>query len=117
MIKKYQFNYDFGKASALFLVDTEKYTPELAKETLQFFTWSYDKEAHPVDEVMKKIVIEVFEIATSNGSYSHRVKEQFREKEGWPPIDGTLGVTLIRVDGFEFDEDDLTMEILEPSNN
>ena len=54
MTKKYSFNYNSFDASAEFVVDLEKFTPELARSTLDFFTWRYDEDADPIDEVMKK---------------------------------------------------------------
>jgi hypothetical protein len=56
MIKHYTFDYNIYDAQATFKVDTEKFTPEMAQSTLDFFTWDndYDEEEDPVDEVMKK---------------------------------------------------------------
>lgn len=42
-------------------------------------------------------VIDEFDFKTGNGGI-----------EGWPPLDGSYGIKLIRADGFEFDEDEMT---------
>ena len=108
MIKKYTYIYDFHEAEAEFEVDTEKFTAEIAQEVLDFWTWDYDEEADPVDEAMKKTAMEVIRVATFEGYNTDGVKDEFNSKEGWWKLDGSAGITLISVSGYEFDEDKLT---------
>ncbi|MBD3627643.1 DUF2528 family protein [Cyclobacterium sp.] len=109
--KRYDFNYDFHKAEVSFEVDLEKFTPEMANETLTFFTWDYDEEADPIDEVMKKYAMAVLRHAMEINFHSvENVKDSFSE-EGFGPIDGSIGITLIKSEPFELDEDDLEMEV------
>lgn len=65
MIRHYTFNYNTYDAEACFKVDTEKFKAEDAKLLLEFFTWDYDKEADPIDELMKKYAIKAIWIATA----------------------------------------------------
>lgn len=111
MIKRYKFDYDFSKAVAEFEIDTEMFTPEIANATLQFFLWEYDKEADPVSEVLKKYALEAIREATFNNHNTKGVIGDFKVKEGFAPIDGNLGLLLTYVEGFEFEENDLTVEI------
>lgn len=111
--KRYNFNYDFYKAEVSFEVDLEVFTPELANETLTFFSWYYDHEADPIDEVMKKYAIRVLQFLAEGGLHSvNSIKNDFNE-EGFGRIDGTIGITLLNYEEFEFDEDDLEMEVVD----
>lgn len=110
-IKKYSFDYDLGEADALFEVDTEKFTEEMANATLEFFSWDYDKKANPIDEVMKKYAMRAIEFATFNNHNAYGVKSDFENAEGFAKVDGSVGVTLIRVNGYEFSYFDLEMTV------
>lgn len=109
--KRYDFNYDFHKAEVSFEVDLDKFTPEMANETLTFFTWYYDEEADPIDEVMKKYAMAVLRHAMEIGFHSvESIRDSFCQ-EGFGPIDGFIGITLVKSETFELDEDDLEMEV------
>lgn len=112
MIKHYTFNYNIYEAEACFKVDTDIFTKEHAKETLEFFAWDYDKEADPIDEVMKKYAIECIRVATFNNFNVFGVKQDFKNKEGFCNIDGTMGIELNVISGYEFDEGSLAMTIV-----
>lgn len=111
MIKHYTFNYNVYEAEAAFKVDTEKFTEEKAKATLEFFLWDYDTEADPIDEVMKKYAMEAIKIATFEDYNLAGVIEAFKNKEGFFPIDGSHGIELNLINEYEFDEYDLEMTI------
>lgn len=115
MIKDYTLVYDTHKAEACFRVDTDKFTLEHALETLDFFTWYYDKEANPIDEVMKKYAIEAIIEATFNNYNLFGTIESFNNKEGFCKIDGSYGIELTRIECFEFDGDDLEVTIVNPA--
>lgn len=107
--KIYKFNYDYHKAELTIEVDTEKFTPELAKETLGFFRWNYDKEADPIDEVLKKYALQILMTARSNRSVKGVIYDW--DQEGFGPIDGSIGLLLTEYSEFEFEENDLEMEV------
>lgn len=111
MKKTYDFNYDFHEATAKFEVDTEIFTDDMAKATLEFFCWDYDEEADPVDEVLKKYTIEAIREATDNNHNTYGVIQDFKRKEGFAPVDGSTGIKLLDVRLYEFDESKLTVEI------
>ena len=113
MKKIYEFDYDFSKASAEFEVDLELFTPEMANATLTFYTWDYDKEADPIEEVMKKYAIEAIESATFNNYNARGVISDFENKEGFCRLNGETGIKLLYVEGFEFNDDDLSVKIKE----
>lgn len=111
MIKIYNFDYDFLEADVCFKVDTSIFTAEHASPTLEFFTWDYDKDADPIDEVMKKYAIEAIRIATINNYNEFGVISEFEENEGFVRIDGSIGISLISISGYSFDPDKLNVTI------
>lgn len=112
MIRHYTFNYNTYDAKACFKVDTEKFKAEDAKLLLEFFTWEYDNEADPIDELMKKYAINAIFIATAENCNEEGVKSWFAKQEGFIAIDGSQGVELNLVSAYEFDEDALDMEVV-----
>lgn len=110
MIKKYKFDYDYD-FSVHFEVDTDKFTEEFAKATLEFFSWNYDEEADPIDEVMKKYALEVVRISAFSYSGIQYVKNQFQNLEGFGRIDGSVGITLMYLVSSELGDDLLEMTI------
>lgn len=104
--KKFVFRYDL--ADAVFLVDLELFTPEMAKETLTFFYWDYDHEEDPVVEVLKKYALRVFLVGFGTG---HKEVVRKWDEEGFAPIDGSLGVELVDFSDYQFLEDNLEMEV------
>lgn len=113
MKKKYNFTYDMNEVDISFIVDTEVFTADVAKETLKFFAWDYDRENDPVDEVMKKYAMEVIEVATFNDYNSYGVIDEFDDREGFCKLDGSMGILLVHSESYVFDEDKLSCEIKE----
>lgn len=112
MKKIYKFDYDSMEAFAEFIVDTEIFTADHAKATLEFFTWKYDEEADPIDEVMKKYAMQAIRIATANNYNEIGVIEEFKDMEGFCRLDGSVGIKLTQVSYYEFDEDRMEVEII-----
>ena len=113
MIKKYSFSYNMHDAEVDFIIDTDVFTPEIAMTTLEFFTWEYDKEADPVDEVMKKYALEAIRIATFNNYNKFGVIREFMNNEGYCKVDGSRGIILTGISEYQFDESALGFEITE----
>lgn len=111
MIKHYTFNYNIYDAEACFKVDTEKLKTEDAKILLDFFTWDYDEEADPIDELMKKYALKAIWVATANNYNLVGVQSWFKSEEGFIAVDGSQGIELNSISAYEFDEDSLDMDI------
>lgn len=108
---KYEFNYKMYEAKAGFIVDTDIFKPEDAKEYLEFFSWDYDNENDPIEELMKKYAMRAIKVATAENCNEYMVKMWFAENDGFLiPIDGTKGIELIYVNEYEFDESCLYLE-------
>lgn len=106
---KYQFNYDYYSAGADFTVDVDEFGEENARVLLDFFLWEYDTDGDPVDELMKKYALQAIRVATAEDLNVEGVREWFYNAEGFPPVDGTVGITLDSVEPYTFEESDLAM--------
>jgi hypothetical protein len=106
-IKTYKFSYDMHEADAVFVVDTEVFTPEMAKSTLEFFDWDYNPLNDPIKEVLKKYAMKAIILATKYSYNATGVIGCFDSEEGFARVDGSLGLTLSSVTGYSFDEDKL----------
>lgn len=109
--KFFKFDYNRCEATAIFEVDLNVFTKEMALETLTFFAWNYNKKADPIEEVMKKYAIQVIWTATINDYNEYGVIDEFESMEGFHKIDGSSGIKLICVDGYQLDEDALFVKI------
>jgi uncharacterized membrane protein len=109
----YKFEYDSFKAEAVFVVDNSKFMPHMAKELLDFFTCDYDEHEDAIDELMKKYALIAIKAATAENLNLHGVIDYFKKAEGLLAIDGSMGVELIEVEKYEFQEDLLEMERIE----
>ncbi|MGY3054349.1 hypothetical protein ACVWYG_002556 [Pedobacter sp. UYEF25] len=104
MIKNYDFDYNCGEGRACFIVDTEKFNTELTREYLDFFTWDYDEDEDPIDALMKKYAMQAIRISTLENYNEFGVISWFADAEGFPLIDGSIGIKLTQVEGYEFDD-------------
>lgn len=117
MKKKYSFYLALSGAFAEFVVDLEKFTEEMARETLEFFVWDYDKEEPPIDAVMKKYALKAIEIATVEDYNAYGVISEFYDLEGFCELDGSTGIELVNVQRFDFEESDLAMKVTDINEN
>lgn len=112
MIKHYTFDYNVFDAQACFKVDTDIFTDEHANATLKFFTWDYDEDADPIDEVMKKYAMTAIISATNNNYNLKGVIGYFNNLEGFVKVDGSIGIELNAISGYEFDEENLVTQVV-----
>jgi len=112
MIKNYKFVYNMYEAEVEFLVDTELFTTEMAKSSLKFFIWDYNKDADPIAEIIKKYAMKAI-IASSRGYMNnvYSIEQEFVNCEGFIKVDGSVGIKLISITPYEFDEENLYIEI------
>ncbi|MGB1295755.1 MAG: DUF2528 family protein [Flavobacteriales bacterium] len=109
MKQRYMFDYAYDKAFVIFDIDLVKFTNDHANATLDFFLWDYDKEGDPIDEVLKKYAIEVIQLATAKDLSLQGVIGEFNKREGFCPLDGSVGITLKDIRMFEFNDEDLRL--------
>lgn len=113
MKKRYKFSYHDSDAFACFNVDTDIFTEAMANATLDYYSWHYDHGNNPIDEVLRKYAIEAIKMITRYGYTLQGVIRDFEDKEGFARIDGSMGITLTVIRGYEFDEDLLFMDVSE----
>jgi hypothetical protein len=110
-MKKYVFKYGSDEAKIVFLVDEKLFTEESAKTLLDFYSWDYDYYENPIDELLIKYSLEIIKL-TSYYNYLNinGIIKEFEKIEGFIALDGTSGVKLIELDGFEFNENYLEFD-------
>ena len=109
-IKHYEFDYDFGNAEATLKVDLDIFTEETAKLLLDFFGWRYDDET-VIDDLLKKYAMKAISVSTAENLNEFGVKNWFAEQEGFLALDGSQGLELILVSGYEFDDELLEVTV------
>ena len=115
MRQKYEFRYDFDYEIIL-EVDRNVFTNEKAKIFLDFFLWErdYDKDSEDlVFEALKKIALQCFIFASMNEHNEFGVQKDMENAEGFPKVDGSEGINLFFIEGFDFDEDELEVKNIE----
>lgn len=103
MIKQYRVMYGFHDWECTIEINTELFTPELLQQYLDFFCWEYNKKGHLYEEYLKllaKHLISDSLILTKDGMISI-----FKNREGFPPLDGSVGITLVSCDHLEFQDE------------
>lgn len=105
MIKTFEFEYEY--AEAIFKVDTEKFTNEIAESILESYIWDYDPFKDPVEQAMRKFALTAIELCTRYNDNLWGVKKRFDQEDFFLPVDGSAGVELIKIKKYEFREDKL----------
>jgi len=117
MIKKYKIDYDW-KADVLVEIDHSIATEEKLKEINEFWSGAEDRvtqEGSVLNAVLKMLARTCLYLQLETGYSVTGIIEKFDwdsrngGQEGWPKMDGTFGIKLLRVDEFEIDESDMTI--------
>lgn len=114
MKKRYKLEYDWA-AAMIVDVDDEILTPEALKDWNDFWGGSEERAAEPggpLLPLLKKMYLEAifYSVAYSNGTRD--LKEG--RVEGFPPMDGSCGITILSFDEFEFDKSEVDVTELTP---
>lgn len=102
MKKTYKIQFDWWTCTIEF--DPTLFTKVLLDECLDFFSWEYDEDDDPYEEYAKKLALEI--IIESMLKNREGVIRIFNEKEGFPPLDGSMGVSLMQCECWRFYSDD-----------
>lgn len=113
-IEKYKIDYQVYEAFCILEVDDTKVTMQLCKEFLDFFSWEHpcDDEGDLKHEAIKKIGIQCIKESTFNFHNTKGVISDFENLEGFPKIDGSQGIKLITVEGYDFDPNGFQLELV-----
>jgi len=106
MIRKYNYEYDMGTASAVLEFDEKKIDENLTKELYNFFSWTkYDEpEGDLLDKLAFHYARQAIRFATMNNHNLNGVLSDFKDAEGFPEMDGTYGYKLVSVEGIDLSE-------------
>ncbi|EHO13831.1 hypothetical protein HMPREF9715_00905 [Myroides odoratimimus CIP 101113] len=101
--------YGFHDWECTIEFNTELFTQDLLQECLDFFYWNYDKKGDLYAEYAKKLAKSI--IYLSMEWNEEGIIDKFKDVEGFPPLDGSMGVKLIVSDTFEFEDEDFTCKL------
>lgn len=86
---------------------------ESIKQSVEFWTgWEHRLELNDGDYIttfFKQITIEVIRESFANNYNKKGVISAIGRREGYPPIDGSQGIKLIRCDNFDIEDKDLVI--------
>ena len=102
------FDIDYaGVGNIIIIVDLDKFTEDDAKMCLEFFRWDdfVDYEGDLMFEYMKKLSIVCFQNGMGKSLYG--LIEEMKGMEGYPPLDGTVGIEIVTFYAYEFEEEEL----------
>lgn len=110
-MKKVKITFDWW--TAVLEVDETAKTLEGMKNQLLFWMSGQDRiESHHGDIESAYLTMLAQRLISLSTEYNTRgVKDEFKDAEGWLPIDGSHGVNLISVDGWEFGQSDFSIEV------
>jgi hypothetical protein len=111
MKKRYKLSYEWS-AEMVVEIDDEKFTPEILKDWNEFWSDHEYRSAGkfgPLQPLLKMLYLAVIYEDLQSG----RGARSFREgrEEGYPNMDGSQGIEIVRFESFEFD--DSCVEIVE----
>lgn len=117
MIKKYKIDYDW-KAEILVEINHDVATEKDLNEINNFWSGAEDRikrEGSPLNAVLKMLARTCLHLQLETGYSVTGIIEEFNwdkrggGQEGWPKMDGSHGIKLLRVDEFGFNESDMTI--------
>ena len=106
MLTTYRFQFCYGEVDIT--VDSEKFTPEVQKEICEFWFPVLKPETLLQRLAIQLLVADFTEFGIVENARSGRVNSL----EGWPPLDGSHGLYLERLEGMEMSHDDIYTKII-----
>lgn len=110
------YTYGFLDGRVELTLNRELFTEDLAKSVLDFH--DNDENFNESDDVVlnacKKVAYHAFWVASTQNYITYGVKKEFEDStlcEGYPCLDGSIGITLEYVEGFKFDSFDFNLEV------
>ena len=104
-MEKLNYTYGFLDGEVILSLDREVFTEEMAQEILNFHEdfGAFRDNEDDVLNACKKIAYTAFYISSTKNLNTKGVKREFESLEGFPRLDGSVGITLDYVGGYEFD--------------
>lgn len=112
-IRRYVLEWD-GKWEVVVDVDREIATDEFLHSINSFWTDDYWRLEEAGGDVLKAVLALLCTKVLLMSVMHFDVKDVFNrgtgETEGWPPLDGSYGITLVRYNELDLDSDDVTIK-------
>ena len=104
-MEKLVYTYGFLEGEVILSLDREVFTEEVAQEVLNFHEdfGAFRDNEDDVLNACKKISYKAFYISSTKNLNTKGVKREFESLEGFPRLDGIVGIKLEYVEGYEFD--------------
>lgn len=114
-MEKLVYTYGFLDGRVELTLNRELFTEDLAKSVLEAHLESetFNDSEDVVLNACKKIAYHVFWVASTQNHNTNGVIENTDLCEGYPCLDGSIGITLEYVEGFRFDPFDFNLEEVE----
>ena len=106
MKEQLKYTYGFLEGDVELSLDRNVFTEKIAQEILNFHEdfGAFRDNEDDVLNACKKIAYTAFYVASTKNYNTEGVKREFVEElEGFPPLDGSIGIKLEYVGGYEFD--------------
>lgn len=111
MKKRYKLEYA-GAFSMVIEVDDEKFTPEILNEWNTFWSGAEERAAHKSGSALVPLLEMAYLNALSDSVAYNSAK--FRlvngQNEGYPRFDGSVGLSVVSIEDYEFDEFEVSYE-------
>ena len=104
-MEKLKYTYGFLEGDVELSLDRAVFTEEMAQVVLNFHEdfGAFRDNEDDVLNACKKIAYTAFYVASTKSYNTEGVKREFESLEGFPRLDGNLGIKLDYVGGYEFD--------------
>jgi hypothetical protein len=110
-IKRYILAYDYN-AEMVVEIDHDKCTDELFHEINNFWynaKWRLQQaDGNVIHAVLKMLFLRMIDIDFSENA---ALMFKYSAPEGWPNLDGSIGITLVSFSPLELDEEEVTIAI------
>lgn len=108
-VKRYELNY--ANAYALVDIDDEKCTEKLLHELNDFWWDAGEVLDHAGGNITKAVLTRLCTKLMIMSVHHFDAMERMLtgREDGWPPLDGSYGITLVQMDDFEFELDEVTV--------
>lgn len=115
MKKRYTVDYDW-KFECVFEIDDEVFTEQMAKSINEFWMnpdYRASQAGSHLHAVLKMLANHCWILSLEHANYIRAFDYELDNcgQEGWPKMDGSAGIKIIRVDNLDLDYDDMNIEV------
>ena len=111
-MKRYVLTYDFMGNEVVVDIDHSICTDELLHQINNFWSEADYRLSQADDNVLHAVLKMLCCRVLRSSVADWNAMDEFKVKgvEGWPLLDGSAGITLVNVDDWEFDEEEVSIK-------